>query len=297
LVILSPISMKTVTSASKAIATANNNNINTSTRTLTLANNTNQPTRTTITNLLSNNLQNRLQEAGAVLEITSKLPQVNNTSFAHLLNQTLTTLHGIPKDADIQKRRIAQDILFNYKDIQIIFFVMPNGDVYFEEPYSRQQNLTTTNLAYREHIQGAIKTHNTHLGNVVTSASSGQRQAVIAVPIYSGKDNSTLIGIWAGGIDFHVINIELQSLNLPAGERAVYVDHNGQKIADSDVKSSNKPESFANLQSFKNAINGKSGSNIEDITNGTTTSKMLVDYDPVKAFQNMWAVLLIQKAK
>jgi hypothetical protein len=297
LVILSPISMKTVTSASKAIATANNNNINTSTRTLTLANNTNQSTKTTITKLLSNNLQNRLQEAGAVLEITSKLPQVNNTSFAHLLNQTLTTLHGIPKDADIQKRRIAQDILFNYKDIQIIFFVMPNGDVYFEEPYSRQQNLTTTNLAYREHIQGAIKTHNTYLGNVVTSASSGQRQAVIAVPIYSGKDNSTLIGIWSGGIDFHVINIELQSLNLPAGERVVYVDHNGQKIADSDVKSSNKPESFANLQSFKNAIDGKSGSNIEDITNGTTTSKMLVDYDPVKAFQNTWAVLLIQKAK
>jgi cache domain-containing protein len=296
LVILSPISMKTVTSASKAIATANNNN-NTSTRTLTLANNTNQSTKTTITKLLSNNLQNRLQEAGAVLKITSKLPQVNNTSFAHLLNQTLTTLHGIPKDADIQKRRIAQDILFNYKDIQIIFFVMPNGDVYFEEPYSRQQNLTTTNLAYREHIQGAIKTHNTYLGNVLTSASSGLRQAVIAVPIYSGKDKSTLIGIWAGGIDFHVLNTELQSLNLPAGERAVYVDHNGQKIADSNVNSSNKPESFANLQSFKNAINGKSGSNIEDITNGTTTSKMLVDYDPVKAFQNMWAVLLIQKAK
>jgi hypothetical protein len=104
--------------------------------------------------------------------------------------------------------------------------------------------------------------------------------------------NNTIIGI-----DFHILNIELQSLNLPADERAVYVGHNGQKIADSDVKNSNKPESFANLQSFKNAINGESGSNIEDITNGTTTSKMLVDYDPVEAFQNTWAVLLIQKAK
>ena len=64
-----------------------------------------------ITKLLANNLQNRLQKAGALLEITSKLPQVNNTSFANLLNQTLTTLHGIPKDADIKKRQIAQDIL------------------------------------------------------------------------------------------------------------------------------------------------------------------------------------------
>jgi hypothetical protein len=296
LLILSSLSMDAITAAAnKAIMHVNNINSSGSTHSLQ-ANNTTQSSMI-ITKLLANNLQNRLQKAGALLEITSKLPQVNNTSFANLLNQTLTTLHGIPKDADIQKRRIAQDILSNYKDLQIIFFVMPNGDVYFEEPYSRQQNLTTTNLAYREHIQGAIKTHNTYLGDVVTSASSGRRQAVIAVPIYSGKDNSTLIGIWAGGIDFHVINIELQSLNLPAGERAVYVGHNGQKIADSNVNSSNKAESFANLQSFKNAIDGKSGSNIEDITNGTTTSKMLVDYHPVKAFQNTWAVLLIQKAK
>jgi hypothetical protein len=174
---------------------------------------------------------------------------------------------------------------------------MPNGNIYIAEPYPRQQILTINNFAFRDYFQGAVKTHNTHLGNVIISASSGQSQALIAVPVYSEKHNSTLIGIWSVGIDFHILNKELQSLNLPAGERAVYVDHNGQKIADSDVKSSNKPESFANLQSFKNAINGKSGSNIEDITNGTTTSKMLVDYDPVKEFQNTCAVLLIQKAK
>ena len=296
LVILSSLSMNAITAAAnKAIMPVNKINSSGSTHSLQ-ANNT--QSSMIITKLLANNLQNRLQKAGALLEITSKLPQVNNTSFANLLNQTLTTLHGIPKDADIKKRQIAQDILSNYKDLQIIFFVMPNGDVYFEEPYSRQQNLTTTNLAYREHIQGAIKTHNTYLGNVVTSASSGRRQAVIAVPIYSGKDNSTLIGVWAGGIDFHVINIELQSLNLPAGERAVYVGHNGQKIADSNVNSSNKAESFGNLQSFKNAIDGKSGSNIEEVVvNGTTASKMFVTYHPVKAFQNTWAVLLIQKAR
>ena len=296
LLILSSSSMDAITAAAnKAIMHVNNINSSGSTHSLQ-ANNT--QSSMIITKLLANNLQNRLQKAGALLEITSKLPQVNNTSFANLLNQTLTTLHGIPKDADIKKRQIAQDILSNYKDLQIIFFVMPNGDVYFEEPYSRQQNLTTNNLAYQNHIQGAIKTHNTYLGDVVTSASSGRRQAVIAVPIYSGKDNSTLIGIWAGGIDFHVINIDLQSLNLPAGERAVYVGHNGQKIADSNVNSSNKAESFGNLQSFKNAIDGKSGSNIEDVVvNGTTASKMFVTYHPVKAFQNTWAVLLIQKAR
>ena len=41
-----------------------------------------------------------------------------------------------------------------------------------------------------------------------------------------------------------------------------YVDSNGQKITDSDINKSKTPESFANLNSFKTAINGQSGSTI-----------------------------------
>jgi uncharacterized protein YnzC (UPF0291/DUF896 family) len=41
------------------------------------------------------------------------------------------------------------------------------------------------------------------------------------------------------------------------------VDSQGQKIADSNSQLSKTPESFANLQSFKDAISGKSGYNIE----------------------------------
>ena len=112
LVILSSLSMNAVTAANKAIMPVNNINSSGSTHSLQ-ANNTTQSSMI-ITKLLANNLQNRLQKAGALLEITSKLPQVNNTSFAHLLNQTLTTLHGIPKDTDIQKRQIAQNMLLKH---------------------------------------------------------------------------------------------------------------------------------------------------------------------------------------
>ena len=41
-----------------------------------------------ITNILANNLENHIQKAGAILEITSKLPQVRNLPSAHLLNLT-----------------------------------------------------------------------------------------------------------------------------------------------------------------------------------------------------------------
>ena len=191
---LSILSLPTLLSISQPPSTTktaiinNSNTNNSSTHTLTQTNNDTQSTITiTITKLLANNLENRLQKAGSVLEITSKLPQVNNTSFAHLLNQTLTTLHGIPKEADIQKRQLAENILSDYKDFQIIVFLMPNGDIYMDEPYSRQLASTTSNLAFRDYFQGAVKTHSTYLGDVITSASSGQRQALIAVPIYSQK--------------------------------------------------------------------------------------------------------------
>jgi hypothetical protein len=89
----------------------------------------------TMVNLLSSNLENRLQAAGSILNVTSQLPQVRNVPYADTLGETLSTLHGIPKDADVEKRTVAQHILSSHKDFQIVLFIMPNGDIYFDEPY------------------------------------------------------------------------------------------------------------------------------------------------------------------
>jgi Cache domain len=244
-----------------------------------------------LTNILAKNLENHLQKAGAILEITSKLPQVRNVSYAHLLNQTLNTLHGTPQQADIQKREVANNMIASNSDLYEIFFMIPNGDMYLLEPYSIQQILTVNNYAFRDYFQGAIKTNDTYLGNViVTTAASGNREAVIAVPVYSLKDNSTIAGVWAGGLDFKILDKELQSLKLPTAERVVYTGYKGQKVADSDVNKSKTPESFANLNSFKSAISGKSGSIIDTVDH----TKMLVTYNPVKVFHNTWIVLLME---
>jgi len=247
-----------------------------------------------ITNILAKNLENRIQKAGAILEITSKLPQVRDVPYAHLLNQTLNTLHGIPQYADIEKRQVVKNILSSNNDLYEIFLLMPNGNMYFLEPYSIQQTLAVNNFAFRDYFQGAISTNDTYLGNVHTTAgASGARTAKIAVPTYFLKDNSTIAGVWAGSIDFNVLNKELQSLNLTSlgdGTRAVYVDGKGQKIADSDINKSIIPESFPNLKGFKAAIGGQAGSTIDTVNN----TKMLVSYQPVNAFHNTWVVLLMQ---
>ena len=238
--------------------------------------------------LLADNLENRLNKSAAILEITSKLPEIRKVSFASSINNTL---RGIPRDSDLAKRNVAQGILSKYNDFRVVALLMPNGDMYMEEPYSRQLNLSKTNFAFRDYYKGAVSTHNTYLGNLIIASCCGLPQANMAVPIYSSENNNTnpsLVGVWYGGLDLDVFNKSLQSLNLTDNERIVYVDQHGQKIADSDKKQSiNQNETFANFQSFKNAIAGKSGSIIEGI-NGT---RMLVFYHPVKAIQARWVIL------
>jgi cache domain-containing protein len=240
--------------------------------------------------LLADNLENRLNKSAAILETTSKLPEVRNVSFASSINNTL---HGIPKDTDLAKRKVAQDILSKYDDFRVVAMLMPNGDIYMEEPYSRQLNLSKTNFAFRDYYKGAVGTHNTYLGNLIIASCCGLPQANMAVPIYSSENNnsSSLVGVLYAGLDLDVFNKSLQSLNLTNNDRIVYVDQHGQKIADSDKKQSiNRNETFADFKGFKNAIAGKSGSAVEEI-NGT---KLLVFYHPVNAVQARWVILDIQ---
>ena len=228
------------------------------------------------------------------------MPQVKNVSYA---NSISSELHGIPKDLDITKRKVAQDILASDKDLQLIFFLLPNGDMYMEEPYSRQQNLTGNNFAFRNYYKGAIRTGDTYLGDVVISASSGLPQSNIAVPLYSSasdnnsnrnsSNNMTLSGMWSGGLNLTEFSETLQSLNVTNGERIVYVDQNGQKVADSNkqLSKTNQNESFANLQAFSNLLKEeKPGSTIEMVND----IRMHVFYEPVQFHSNTWAVLLLK---
>lgn len=258
--------------------------------------------RSLIVKLLADNLENRINKTAAILEITGELPQVKNVSYASSIS---SELHGIPKDLDIAKRKVAQDILAFDKDFQVVGFLMPNGDSYIEEPYSRQQNLTTLNFAFREYYKGAISTGDSYLGNVIISASSGLPLSIIAVPLYSSSasnnsingnrnnSNTTLLGIWTGGLNLTEFSESLQSLNLTDGERIVYVDQNGQKVADSNMQSfrANHNESFVNLQAFNNAVREEKSGSVMETINGT---RMLVFYEPVQFHTTTWAVLLFK---
>lgn len=240
--------------------------------------------------ILTNSLENRLQGAASMLEFAANLSEMRSMPNTTMLNTTLETLHGIPPNSDLHKRMIAQNVISYYPEIAGISFIMPNGDTYFMEPYSLQSNQTKNNLAFRDYFQGAIASNDTYLGDIITSTSSGLKRAIIAIPVFADSTDKSgvLTGVLVGSINLSLLNNELQSLNLSQGQRIVYVDSNDTKIADSDRRfSANNDESFSNLSSFQNAIEGKFGSTVEQVNQ----EKMFVSYYPMDAIQNRWIIL------
>ena len=97
-----------------------------------------------IVKLLADIVRNKLHNAVNLLEITSKDPVIQNMTFANFITKKYM---GIPANIDVQKRRIAQDILARDNDIRNICFLTPNADIYFGEPFSDQQQLPKLNYA------------------------------------------------------------------------------------------------------------------------------------------------------
>jgi hypothetical protein len=244
--------------------------------------------------LISDVIENRLEKAAAILEITSKLPEMRDLLFSDLFN---TAFNGIPANADMEKRQTGQEILSKFpKEFVSFLFLMPNGTVYLLEPFARQQNLSTSDLSYRDYYEGVIETKDTFLGNVITFVASGRNQAQLAVPVFGLESNNrSIVGILSAGLNFKTYNEILRTNNLKDQESIVLLDSNGTKIADSDPiritlsKNAIADVSFRNLQSFNNAMKGRTGT-VEEIVNG---SSMLVQYKPVKAIQNNWVILLL----
>ena len=239
----------------------------------------------TLANILSKNLVNYLNESASIIKLTSVIPDVSNAEFANKIN---SSLHGTADSDDVKKRQIADNILQHSDNLEAITFLMPNGDMYMQEPYSRQLDLSRNNFAFRDYYQGAIETKQAFLGDAIVSSSTGETVALISVPIYSQK-NQSLLGIWSGVLNLSKFYDKLQSLSLPDDIRVIYTDGNGQKIGDSNSLLSNKSESFAEFNSFKNGKSGKAGNGSETI-NGT---RFLVSYAPISILSKTWVVMVM----
>ena len=264
--------------------------------------------------LLANSFENRINEAASLLELTSKLPQVRNTQHISSISEEFM---GIPENLDLEKRKIAQYILKQDKNIASIFFLTPKGDIYIGEPFSDQQQLPRLNFADRDWYKGVTILHDTYLSAVFLSPAIYIPAVAIAVPVYADNTgnhdddesfiSSPILGYWVGIVNLNrvkedIATTTLDFVNSNSSQILLIVDHNGTEVLDiknSDVyytspSSSSSPKtqelkSFANLESVKNALNGKSDSIVEVID----SSKATIYYYPVEVLHQTWAVLLI----
>jgi len=236
-------------------------------------------------------LETKVTKLATALQIASSLPQILQPPNINLID---SKINGIPEDTDIEKRKIAKILLDQFNEFSSIVFLLNNGDVYFDEPFERQLNLTTNNLSFRDYYQVVEQTKKTYLSDAIISKATGRNLAVIATPVIKEND---MIGILYGTINFNNYDQFLQSLNLQNNTRLVIIDKNGAKIGDSNEnetsiskESFEKKEQFSNLTSVKFALEGKSGSILEKF-NGKESQITFLPYD---IFQNKRILLLIQ---
>ena len=240
---------------------------------------------------IKNILESKVTKLATALQIASSLPQILQPPDVNLIDPKV---NGIPEDADIEKRKIAKILLDQFKEFSSIVFLLNNGDVYFDEPFERQLNRTATNLSFRDYYQAVEQTKKTYLSDAIISITTGRNLAVIATPVINNENNMT--GILLGTINFNNYDNFLQSLNLQNNSRLVLIDKTGVKIGDSNEKETSaskesfEKKQFSNLTSFKLALEGKSGSNIEKFE-GKESQITFLPYD---LFQNKRILLLIQ---
>jgi len=272
----------------------------------------NRNNSTVLLQLLANRFENRINEAASLLELTSKLPQVRNTQHVSSISEEFM---GIPENLDLEKRKIAQYILKQDKNIDSIFFLTPKGDIYIGEPFSDQLQLPRLNFADRDWYKGVTILHDTYISAVFLSAAIHIPAVAIAVPVYAdntGNDDdayisSPILGYWVGIVNPNRVKEDIATttpdfVSSNSSQTLLIVDHNGTEvlgIKNSDAhynspSSSSTPKnqelkSFANLESVKNALNGKSGSTVEVVN----SSKATIYYYPVKVPHHTWAALLI----
>jgi cache domain-containing protein len=259
-----------------------NNNINENNNSLLLNELTN----------IKNILESKVTKLATALQIASNIPQILQPPDINLID---SKINGIPEDADIEKRKIAKILLDQFNEFSSIVFLLNNGDVYFDEPFERQLNLTTNNLSFRDYYQVVEHTKKTYLSDAIISKASKRNLAVIATPVIDKENNIT--GILYGTINFNNYDQFLQSLNLQNNTRLVMIDKTGVKIGDSNEnKTSISTESFetkeqiSNLTSVKFALEGKSGSIVEKF-DGKESQISFLPYD---LFQNKRILLLVQ---
>jgi signal transduction histidine kinase len=236
-------------------------------------------------NQLASRIDLIITNAEKILENAAKDENIKNSPYISSIDNNL---HGIPESIDKEKRTVIQNILSTYQDFETIGYILPNGDIYFVEPYNLQKTLSMSNFSFRDYYKAVTATHETYVGSIIISAATYHPVATIAVPIFS--ENGSMVGMLSSGVDLLTIQDRLRELHSYTDERILVVDNNRALVADSAETGYKSGEIVPEMKVIQDAFAGKNGTTVESI-NG---QKMFLAYHPITAGQNTWAVVSMQ---
>ena len=235
-------------------------------------------------NQIASRTELRINNAISILGILSKNPHIINPPSATLIDEKI---HGIPEDIDVSRRNAMRDTFDYYGSFQNMLFLLPNGDVYINEPFLFQKNMTASNFAFRDWYKEIIDTKDVVVSDVVVSKSSNKPNVVIAVPVFS--QDKLFQGILTGSLNLDIIEEKLDELKLYANERILVVDGTRTVVADSEHILKGQSVTLG-VGAIETLLSDKPGTVIGTI-NGT---KMFVAYNPLKIGQNTWTIISIE---
>lgn len=235
--------------------------------------------------LISSVLETKFSEKIKTMQRSGYLDSVRNVPYADQIDESIK---GIPDNLDVEKRIAAQRILRSDNDFNVVFFVVPNGDMYIQEPYSAQINNNVLNFAFRDWYKGAVSSNHTYVSEAYMSQATDRKAVAISEPIYSNND--ILAGLWVGLINLDSLEQQISNLDFSDNRRILIADHHGNTIIDTGNPDNDKSIQHTDLESIRSALDGKSGSITETI-NGT---KMFSVYQYAKIGPHNWAVVLTQ---
>ncbi len=233
---------------------------------------------------IANRLELRFGDAIKIMQLTSKNDHITNPPLASAID---SKLNGIPENLDTDRRKVMHDVFETYGGFQNLLFLLPNGDVYINEPFVFQKNMTASNFAFRGWYKDVISSNNITVSQVITSKSSIKPNVVIALPIFS--QNGSLEGILTASLSLDKIQEYLKSLQSYTNERILVLD-SAQTVA-ADSGGILKGQKFSDITTVtQKGLGGESGT-ATDTINGT---KMFMVYSPLKVGQTTWAVISMQ---
>jgi len=145
--------------------------------------------------------------------------------------------NGGISDSDEAPKRVAAKFLISDFGFQSFGITLPDGRMYFLEPFEHQSNLSKVNFSDREWFQGVISTQSTYISDVFISAASNHPIIVISTPIFS--NDGKIIGMWGGSLDLDYLTSFFNEVK-KENSSILLIDENNTIIANTGYSESDQ---------------------------------------------------------